>query len=1361
MIRRTTRLLLLVLLLPLLALATLAAALNTAPGQDLAITLLDRLTAGTVRATGLSGRFPDRLHLARLELHDGHGAWLTADSIALDWSPTALLHRTARIHRLAAASLHLDRLPHSDPSPAPADSPPFHLPLAVTLEQLDLPRIALGAPLLGTPINLAATGAADLAPGPILTDPTGTATLRLSAPDNANNTRYTLDTTITPTTIDLALDAQEPANGPLARLAALPDLGPIRLAATAQGPRAALATTLTLSAGPLQADATATIDLPAQSGTLDLTASAPAMRFAPGIAWQSIDLTAHLGGPLTAPDATARLRLVAAEAAGAAIRSLQADLTGNTGQITLDAVINGLRLPTPSATLPPGAPPQPTPATQPFAADPTRLTASLRLDDPAQPLRFTLAHPLLQATGQARLAAPGRVEAHLTLPDLAPIAALAGPAVASQGLAGRTAIDLRATRTGDQLTLDSTGTLTLTAGPGPTAALIGQDAPFALAATLHGTTLAITRLTLDAAALALTANGTGTPNALAFNASLTAPDLARLAPTLRGATTLTAQLRGPPDAIALDAALEGTIGTPDIAPTPLHMAATLTGLPTRPAGRITGTGTLAGSPLALDIDANQAPDGTGQLRIAALDWTSLHATGALTLAPGQSVPSGTLAARIRLDDLRPLTGLALQGTLAADATFDPAAITLALNATDTALPGLRLARARLDARIADPLGLPVIAATLDTQGLATGPVAGTIRIEAKGPADAIDLRTTAALTLAGTPARLAATTRLDTTARRLRLDTLQLTARNETLRLQSPATIRFDDQVAIDRLRLALRTATLDISGRLSPTLDTQLALRLPAGLLSELATIIDPTLPALDGALTLDARLAGTPARPAGTLRLAATALRPRAGPARALPPANLTATAQLDGATARLNARLAAGSTTLSLDGTAPLGDGALALRTDGSLDLAILDPILAAEGRRLRGRVTLAGTATGPLAAPRLGGQLRLANGEIQDIANGLRLTALSGTIDAQGDTLRLATLTGRAGPGTIAATGTLAVLAPTRPLDLTLTLRNARPLASDLVTADLDADLTLCGPLAPPAGAPGLAAAGRILIRRADLQVPTTFPPTIAVLDVRRPGQAPPPPAPPPTPIRLDLTIEAPQSIYLRGRGIDAELAGRLTLAGTTTAPEPGGALTLRRGSVALAGTALAFTRGRIGFDGNSLAGRIDPTLDFAADSTAGGVTATLNITGYVSRPVIKLSSVPELPQDEILARLIFGRSAKALGPFQIAQIATGLAELSGAVSAGLNPLEAVRKGLGLDRLSIGTATNAAKLGEAAPTLEGGRYVAEGVYVGARQGTTGANTQATVQIDLTRGLKLEADVGTGLGANQIGITWQHEY
>jgi len=150
---------------------------------------------------------------------------------------------------------------------------------------------------------------------------------------------------------------------------------------------------------------------------------------------------------------------------------------------------------------------------------------------------------------------------------------------------------------------------------------------------------------------------------------------------------------------------------------------------------------------------------------------------------------------------------------------------------------------------------------------------------------------------------------------------------------------------------------------------------------------------------------------------------------------------------------------------------------------------------------------------------------------------------------------------------------------------------------------------------------------------------------------------------------------------------------------------------------------------------------------------------------VSDPRIVLSSVPDLPQDEILSQLLFNTARARLSPFQVAQIAAAIASLSGAGSSFGDPLAKVRAALGLDQLSIGSGANGGA------TLQVGRYLAPGVRLGVQQSASGGGSQATVQIDIARGLKLEtsagsgaapsAGVGQGGSSASVGIKYEFEY
>jgi translocation and assembly module TamB len=259
----------------------------------------------------------------------------------------------------------------------------------------------------------------------------------------------------------------------------------------------------------------------------------------------------------------------------------------------------------------------------------------------------------------------------------------------------------------------------------------------------------------------------------------------------------------------------------------------------------------------------------------------------------------------------------------------------------------------------------------------------------------------------------------------------------------------------------------------------------------------------------------------------------------------------------------------------------------------------------------------------------------------------------------------------------------------------------------------------------------------------------MPREVVVLDVRRPGgrrlRQPPRSLPA---IAIDLKVHAERAVYVRGRGLDAELGGDLRVSGTSVAPVVAGAFDMRRGTLALAGASLKFSRGQVTFNGTSARSILDPTLDFAADSNSNDVSATLVIGGYASAPTVTLTSTPELPQDEILAHLLFGVSAKQIAPLQMVSIGVALASISGVTTSVGDPMAAMQRRLGLDRLAVGGGTGA---DANSAVLEAGRYVSNRVYVGATQSTTGI-TKFQAQIDLTHRLKLQTVVGNGSATAQ---------
>ena len=293
------------------------------------------MTGDTVRLAGISGRFPDALRVARVELRDPQGDYATVDDLVLDWSPLQLLHRRIVIDRLAAARVEAVRMPASSSSSGSG------LPLPVILHDLRVARLDVGPALAGTAVTLVAGrfGRARLA------RPTSTVSLNVRPLDGAGS--YTVTGTADATRLRARLHADEPAHGLLAGLAGLPDLGAVTLDADLDGPRNAVATRVTLAAGKLHATVGGTLDLEHDAADLTVSAGAPAMQPRPDIGWQAVAVDAHVRGPFLRPDATGRLRIDTLTAAGVRIDRFTADIAGNAGQLRLDGEVTGLHVPGP------------------------------------------------------------------------------------------------------------------------------------------------------------------------------------------------------------------------------------------------------------------------------------------------------------------------------------------------------------------------------------------------------------------------------------------------------------------------------------------------------------------------------------------------------------------------------------------------------------------------------------------------------------------------------------------------------------------------------------------------------------------------------------------------------------------------------------------------------------------------------------------------------------------------------------------------------------------------------------------------------------------------------------------------------
>lgn len=229
------------------------------------------------------------------------------------------------------------------------------------------------------------------------------------------------------------------------------------------------------------------------------------------------------------------------------------------------------------------------------------------------------------------------------------------------------------------------------------------------------------------------------------------------------------------------------------------------------------------------------------------------------------------------------------------------------------------------------------------------------------------------------------------------------------------------------------------------------------------------------------------------------------------------------------------------------------------------------------------------------------------------------------------------------------------------------------------------------------------------------------------------------------IGLNLRLVNGDRVYARGYGLQAEMGGDILLRGTTAQVEPAGQIELIRGALDLFGRRLKLTHGVI-----DLQGDLKPYVDFQSSTSTSEGQATIEISGPLDAPEIKVYSEPERPSEEALAMLLFGNRFSELSPLVIAQMAASLARLR---SGGGGVSGKVRDATGADTVGVGSDAGGAGL------LRGGGYLSENVYTDFSVNTEG-ETELNLNLDVSDSVTLKGTVDNS-GDTALGIFFERDY
>ena len=450
-----------------------------------------------------------------------------------------------------------------------------------------------------------------------------------------------------------------------------------------------------------------------------------------------------------------------------------------------------------------------------------------------------------------------------------------------------------------------------------------------------------------------------------------------------------------------------------------------------------------------------------------------------------------------------------------------------------------------------------------------------------------------------------------------------------------------------------------------------------------------------------------------------------------------------------------------------------GALGLRDDFPLDLAARSSSL--DLARLAavfdvvhesgGSLDLQLHARGTVAAPDLRGDLAIRKGALRLASTGEPYRDIEARLTLAGNRLEIGSLTAASSTGTLRAGGWLEIgERRLKHVALDLQAHDFTVMNTDAVQGRLRGVLEARGPL------DALAVSGAVTIPRARIRLDDfgAGPAAVSPADLTVSGvyngdpekdasngelEEAEPRSPLVRGLRTELSVRLPRNAWVVGPETAVEIQGTLLV--NKSADEPfvlGGSAQTVRGHVTYRGRKFNLERGRITFSG---AEENKPILDVVARHEVSDYTITLHVTGDSRRPQLTFSSFPELPEEDILSLIAFGKTIDRLSGSEKTALSSQGAAIAGNIISGILE-KRLGDTFGLDTLEVEVGD---ELGTG--SVRGGRYVTQDVFLSYER-QLGEKSGNTVEVEYSLGPRVKLKgASDDKGQSSVDILWHIEY
>lgn len=440
-----------------------------------------------------------------------------------------------------------------------------------------------------------------------------------------------------------------------------------------------------------------------------------------------------------------------------------------------------------------------------------------------------------------------------------------------------------------------------------------------------------------------------------------------------------------------------------------------------------------------------------------------------------------------------------------------------------------------------------------------------------------------------------------------------------------------------------------------------------------------------------------------------------------------------QMDVQGTRLGSLSVQGETTLSrrndvwgIDGSAPVrGKAEVAVKSLAWL-APLVSPALETDGA-LNMQFSAKGTVNKhELEGTFAGSDLRL---EWPDQGVYLKDGLLRG--DLAGDRLQIRELSLSSGAGRLTASGVAFMQQSVPHVTLALVADKA-----ELISRP-DRTLTISGTTTASAEAAQLRIQGKLQVDRGMIELPKADLPALSddvvVLgrkeDAKRKAVRMRP--------DVDMELDLGKQFFLKGRGLDAQLAGAVRLRSDGAGlPLANGSIRVEKGDYFAYGQRLVIDRGILNFSGP-----IDnPGLNIVAMRKKQAVEAGVSITGTALAPQVSLVSNPSVPDSEKISWLVLGHGLEGSSKSELGLMGAAASTLL-AAGESVTLQSQIAQAAGLDEFGLsGTGT----LASTAVTM--GKRLSSRAYLSYEQSVMGASNLVKINYMLTDQWSVRSQSGT---------------